>query len=136
MEGIYPSLHNIKTFGVIYELMNTYSGGCHCGKVRFEVTADFEKAITCNCSLCSKRGHVLAFLPAEQFKLLSGEDALTDYQFNKKIIHHLFCSTCGVGSFGRGDGYDGKPSVAINMRCIDDLDLKGISISEFDGKSQ
>jgi hypothetical protein len=115
--------------------MNTYTGGCHCGKVRFEITADLAKAITCNCSLCSKRGHVLSFLPAEQFKLLSGEEALTDYQFNKKIIHHLFCSICGVGSFGRGEGPHG-PTVAVNLRCLDDVDLKTVEITEFDGKSR
>ena len=60
--------------------------------------------MSCNCSICQKRGALLTFVPAAQFKLLSGEDELTDYQFNKKIVHHLFCSHCGVGSFARGNG--------------------------------
>ena len=79
--------------------MQTYTGGCHFGAVRFEVTADLGHTITCNCSLCAKRGLVLGFAPADQFKVLSGEDALTDYQFHKKKIHHVFCRTCGVESF-------------------------------------
>ena len=67
-----------------------YTGGCHCGKVRFEVDMDLKEVISCNCSMCAKRGSLLAFVPEENFTLLSGEDALTDYQFNKKVIHHLF----------------------------------------------
>jgi hypothetical protein len=116
--------------------MPIYTGGCHCGRVTFQVTADVQNAITCNCSLCSKKGYVLSFVPAEQFTLLTGEDVLTDYQFNKKIIHHLFCSVCGVGSFGRGIGPDGKASVAINLRCLNDLDLAAVPMTEFDGKSR
>lgn len=113
-----------------------YTGGCHCGAVRYEVTADLSKTITCNCSLCSKAGYVLTFVPADQFVLLSGEENLTDYQFNKMIIHHVFCKTCGVRSFGRGTGYDGKPSVAINVRCLDEVDVSTLSPMAYDGKSK
>jgi hypothetical protein len=115
--------------------MKTYTGSCHCGKVRYEVQTDLGQVISCNCSLCSRRGHLLSFVSADQFKLLSGEDALTDYQFNRMIIHHLFCATCGVGSFGRGMGPNG-PTVAINVRCLEDVDLKALTITEFDGKSR
>lgn len=117
--------------------MQTYTGGCHCGAVRFEVTADLGHTITCNCSLCAKRGLVLGFAPADQFTLLSGEDALTDYQFHKKKIHHLFCRTCGVESFSRGTGKDGAPMVTINLRCLDNLDLDALdpAPAPFDGKS-
>jgi hypothetical protein len=112
----------------------TYSGGCHCGAVRYEVTTDLARLNTCNCSICSKRGHVLTFVGADQFKLESGGDQLTDYQFNKKHIHHVFCKTCGIESFARGAGKDGKEMFAISVRCLDDVDLTGRSISEFDGK--
>lgn len=78
---------------------------------------------------------LLAFVPSEQFRLLSGEDNLTDYQFNKKIIHHLFCSTCGVQSFSRGAGKDGKEMVGINVRCLDDVDVESLMLTPFDGKS-
>lgn len=116
--------------------LTTYTGGCHCGKVRFEVKADLSgNIISCNCSICSKSGTLLAFAPAEQLKLLSGEDALADYQFNKKVIHHLFCSTCGVRSFGRGKGPDGKEMVAINVRCLDGVDPASLKITPFDGKN-
>jgi hypothetical protein len=112
----------------------TYSGGCHCGKVRYEVTTDLAQLTTCNCSICSKRGHVLTFAGAEQFTLKQGQDQLTDYQFNKKHIHHVFCKTCGIESFSHGAGKDGKPMYAISVRCLDDVDLSGRTIPEFDGK--
>lgn len=112
-----------------------YTGGCHCQKVRFEVEMDIGQVISCNCSMCSKRGSLLAFVPEEAFTLLSGEEALTDYQFNKKVIHHYFCSTCGILSFGAGTGPDGKATRAINVRCLDNIDLAKLSIVEYDGKS-
>ena len=74
----------------------TYEGGCHCGQVRYEAKADLGHVITCNCSICQKHGLMLAFIPTDQFKLVSGEEALSDYQFNKMKVHHLFCRRCGV----------------------------------------
>src|SRR5688572_7970505 len=100
----------------------TYSGGCHCGQVRYEVTAAIDRVMSCNCSICSKRGSLLAFVGADQFRLKSGENALTEYLFNKKAIHHLFCKTCGIMSFARGSMPDGKPMVSINVRCLDGVD--------------
>ncbi len=118
-------------------MKTTYQGGCHCGKVRFEAEIDLTKpALMCNCSICSKRGYVLSFVSGADFKLLSGEEALTDYLFNKKTIHHLFCSTCGVGAFGRGVGPDGAESIAINVRCLDDVDAAAVPFTAFDGKSR
>ncbi len=80
----------------------TYTGGCHCGKVRYEVETALTPVLDCNCSICQKRGALWTYVEPSAFKLLSGEDNLTDYQFNKRRIHHLFCSTCGVASFARG----------------------------------
>lgn len=114
----------------------TWQGGCHCGAVRYEVTMKLAGAITCNCSICSKTGTMLNFVPEEQFKLLSGEDSLTDYQFNRNIIHHLFCKRCGVRSFARGKGPDGKGTAAINVRCLDGVDLDAVPTKHFDGKSR
>lgn len=113
----------------------TYQGGCHCGAVRYEATADLGHTISCNCSICQKRGLLLTFTPAEQFKLLAGEDALTDYQFGRRTVHHLFCRTCGVESFGRGSMPDGTAMVALNVRCLDDVDLAALEPAPFDGKS-
>ncbi len=112
-----------------------HSGGCHCGHVRFEVEISLEPIVSCNCSICQKRGALLTFVPAPQFKLLSGQDDLTDYQFNKKIIHHLFCSHCGVASFAQGTGPDGSEMIAINVRCLDDVDPAALSPMSFDGRS-
>jgi hypothetical protein len=112
----------------------TYTGGCHCGAVRYRVSMKLEGAITCNCSICSKTGTVLAFAPATQFDLLTGADALSDYQFGRKRIHHLFCKHCGVRSFGRGAMPDGTATVAVNVRCLDGIDLDAVRVERFDGK--
>jgi hypothetical protein len=113
----------------------TYQGSCHCGKVRFEVTTTLERVIACNCSICSRSGYLLNFVPAEQFKLLSGEEALTDYQFNRNVIHHQFCSTCGVRSFGRGIAPGGKSLNFVNVRCLEGVDVSGLTVTPFDGRS-
>jgi hypothetical protein len=114
----------------------THTGGCHCGKVRYEVEMDVSKAMSCNCSMCQKKGTLLSFVPAQKFTLLKGEDSLTDYQFNKHVIHHLFCSTCGVTSFSKGTGPGGQEMRAINVRCLDGIDLDSIEITKFDGRSK
>lgn len=117
--------------------LKSYQGGCHCGQVRYEVKLDLSQpAITCNCSICQKTGSMLSFTPVSQFTLRSGEAALTDYQFNKNVIHHLFCSKCGVRSFARGVGPDGSEMAAINVRCLDDLDLGTVKTMQFDGRSR
>ena len=99
----------------------TYAGGCHCGRVRYEVDADLSRVMSCNCSICRKRGALLAFVPVAKFKLGSGAYALTDYQFNKKIVHHLFCDTCGVSlvrpRHQPGRRRDDRDQCALPRRC-------------------
>lgn len=115
----------------------TYAGGCQCGRVRYEAKVDLEKpVISCNCSMCGRAGTLLTFVPADHFRLLSGDDALSDYQFNKHLIHHKFCGTCGIKSFAMGKGKDGAEQVAINARCLDDVDLDKLNVNKFDGKSR
>jgi hypothetical protein len=114
----------------------TYSGGCHCGRVRYQATTALAPVMACNCSICSKRGVLWTFIPAEQFSLQQGADVLVDYQFNNKIIHHLFCPICGVGSFSRGQAPDGREMVSVNVRCLDDVDVGALSVTPFDGKSR
>jgi hypothetical protein len=113
----------------------THTGGCHCGRVRYEVTADIASVAACNCSICMKRGALWAFAGADRFVLRAGADDLTDYQFAKKVIHHLFCRHCGVGSFSRGKAPDGRDMTAVNVRCLDDIDVAALDITPFDGKS-
>ena len=114
-----------------------HHGGCHCGAVRFHVDLDLEQtAVTCNCSICSRSGTILSFVPNARFVLERGEGELTDYQFNKKVIHHMFCKTCGIKTFGRGVGPDGKEMVAVNVRCLDDIDLDKVPTRHVDGKAR
>lgn len=115
--------------------MKKYTGGCHCGKVKFEVEMELKNAISCNCSICLKRGSLLDFVSESQFNLLTGDNDIEDYLFNKKVIHHLFCKNCGILSFGKGLSPEGEKVVAINLRCIDGVDLQNLTIHEYDGKS-
>ena len=112
----------------------TYEGSCHCGAVRFAVTmAPPAKAYACNCSLCSRTGWLLTFVPAGDFRLVSGEESLTDYQFHKKALHHTFCRTCGVRAFSNGNGKDGAPVMAVNLRCVAGLEATALPVQAFDG---
>jgi len=113
----------------------THHGSCHCGAVRYKVTVALDGVMSCNCSICQKRGSLLAFVPGDAFKLEQGGDALTEYRFNKHVIHHLFCKTCGILSFARGKSRDGAEMVAINVRCLDDVDIAALSVTHFDGRS-
>jgi hypothetical protein len=115
--------------------VQTYKGSCHCGSVQYEVQADLKSAIECNCSMCSRKGTILSMVPAEQFKLVSGEGTLSDYQFYKKAIHHTFCKNCGVTPFLSGKDQSGNTMKAINVRCLEGLDLKSLNITHVDGKS-
>ncbi|MBN8920915.1 MAG: GFA family protein [Rhizobiales bacterium] len=115
--------------------MSSYTGGCQCGAVRFRVEADIDNTMSCNCSRCGKLGSILTFSPASAFTLETDPSALSDYQFNKKAIHHLFCSTCGIESFARGTTPTGDEMVAINVRCLDGVDIDKLSPRKVDGRS-
>jgi hypothetical protein len=124
-----------KTTDDVQAASQSHAGGCHCGKVRYEVETSLDGVLACNCSICAKRGTLLTFVPAARFTLQRGEADLSDYQFNKHHIHHLFCATCGVASFARGIGPGGAEMVAVNVRCLDDVDPGALTITHFDGKS-
>jgi hypothetical protein len=113
----------------------THSGNCHCGRVRYEATVDLTQVMECNCSHCRRKGFLLTFISPDQFTLHSGEQDLTAYQFNKKIIQHLFCRTCGVQPFARGKMPDGSPAIAINIRCLEDVDPQALRPMPFDGRN-
>jgi len=113
----------------------TYTGDCHCGAVKYEAKIALGEVMSCNCSICQKRGHLLTFIPAADFRLLSGEDKLKDYQFNKKRIHHLFCSDCGIESFARATGPDGQEMIAINARCLNGVEPTELPIKHVNGRA-
>ena len=113
--------------------MRTHTGGCHCGRVRFEVVAPARITVSeCNCSICSKSGYLHLIVPAERFTLLSGSDALATYTFNTEVAKHFFCSTCGVKSFyiprSHPDG------ISVNARCIDAGSIESMSIKPVNGR--
>jgi hypothetical protein len=110
-----------------------HTGGCHCGRVRFEVIAPAELEVSeCNCSICAKSGYLHLLVPKSRFRLLSGEQYLTTYQFNTGTAQHLFCSVCGVKSFyvprSNPDGY------SVNARCLDEGSVRSMRVTPFDGK--
>ncbi len=113
--------------------MRTYHGGCHCGRVRFEVTTDLASATVCNCSMCAKKGFVHVIVAPERFRLLSGESELTTYQFNTRIARHTFCRHCGIHPFyvPRSD----PDKVDVNARCLEDVDVAALTIARFDGRN-
>jgi hypothetical protein len=113
-----------------------YTGSCHCGAVRYEVTMPPpQEAVACNCSLCSRAGWLLAFVPGQDFKPLGGEGELTDYQFARKHSHHPFCRICGVRPFARGTDRSGRPTVAVNLRCLSGFDASALPVQLVDGAS-
>jgi hypothetical protein len=111
-----------------------HSGGCHCGRVRYEVMAPAKFEVgECNCSMCSRTGFQHLPVPAAQFKLLAGEDALSNYQFNTKVAKHLFCRFCGVKSFyvprSHPDGF------SVNVRCLDPGTFEVTGVRRIDGRN-
>jgi hypothetical protein len=114
-------------------MIRTHTGGCHCGRVRFEVTAPAHlEVVECDCSMCSASGFLHLIVPAERFRLLKGSDALTTYTFNTGVAKHLFCATCGVKSFyvprSHPDGF------SVNARCIDGGSIQSMTVSPFNGR--
>lgn len=115
--------------------MKTYTGGCHCQKVRYEVDIEnLSEVMSCNCSICSKRGWLLTFVPLTAFRLLSGADEVSIYHFNKNLVDHTFCKTCGTASYGIGKDAAGTEMVAINVRCLDDVDVDALTVNPYNGK--
>jgi len=110
----------------------THRGGCHCGRVRFEVDAPADLALAeCNCSICRRTGYLHLIVPASRFRLLAGREALTSYRFNAGTAEHLFCATCGVKSFyvprSHPDGF------SVNARCLDADTVRSQRVEPFDG---
>jgi hypothetical protein len=116
-------------------MKQTYTGGCHCGAVRYEANVDLSQGtVKCNCSMCGKGRAWLVAVSGEDFRLLRGEEALSDYQFSGHRIHHLFCKHCGIKSFARADGH----GVAVMVACLDnvsDTDLAALPVMYVDGRN-
>ena len=114
--------------------MTVHRGGCHCGQVRFEVEAPAHlEANECNCSICRMTGFVHLIVRKDNFRLLSGADELSTYEFNTGVAKHLFCRKCGIKSFyiprSNPDGF------SVNVRCIDPGTIESLSLETFDGRN-
>ncbi|MCC7039795.1 MAG: GFA family protein [Burkholderiales bacterium] len=112
-----------------------YKGSCHCGRVAFEVDGEIDGAVACNCSICQRKGSLLWFVARDKLHLLTPDDAASTYTFNKRAIKHRFCPTCGIHPYGEGSDPAGKAMVAINLRCLEGVDLAAIPVQEYDGRS-
>lgn len=114
--------------------MITHTGGCHCGRVRFEVDAPARiNACECNCSICVKSGFLHLFVSADDFRLLQGEDAIQTYTFNTGVAQHHFCRDCGVKSFYIPRSHPN--GVSVNVHCLDPETIESIDITPFDGQN-
>ena len=113
-----------------------YKGSCHCGKVVFEVEGEIDGAMACNCSMCSRRGSLLWFVPHEKLRLLTADQDIGTYLFNKHVVRHRFCPTCGIHPFAEAIDPKGKRMAAINIRCLEGLDFSSIPVTHFDGRSR
>jgi hypothetical protein len=111
----------------------TYEGGCHCGRVRFRVTADLDRVTNCNCSICTKKGFLHLIVAPEQFELIGGKDDLATYRFNTGTAQHTFCRHCGIHAFyvPRSD----PDKIDVNVRCLEGVDVAALPVKEFDGRN-
>ena len=112
-----------------------YKGSCHCGKILFDVDGEIDSLMECNCSICSKKGYLLWFVPRESVRLRTPEEDMSTYTFNERTIKHQFCSTCGCSPLGFGRDGEGNEMAAINARCLEDIDMAQYKVNFYDGRS-
>lgn len=111
-----------------------YTGSCHCGQIRFEVEGELSGALACNCSICQRKGSLLWFVPRNSLSLLTPESDAATYTFNKHIIKHRFCKTCGMHPFGEGVDPKGNAIAAVNIRCLEGIELDAIPVQHYNGR--
>lgn len=110
-----------------------YKGSCHCGKVAFEVEGEIKGAMACNCSICRRKGALMWFVPRDKLRLLTLDNAAGTYTFNKHAIKHRFCPVCGIHPYGEGTDPKGNAMAAINIRCLEGVELESIPVQNYDG---
>lgn len=112
-----------------------YKGSCHCGAIAFEVEGEIESVLACNCSMCQRKGSLLWFVPRDKLRLLTPFENLATYLFNREVIKHRFCVVCGIHPFGEGENPKGERTAAINVRCLEGVNLDAIPVTHFDGRA-
>ncbi len=115
--------------------MTTHTGSCHCGAVAFEVEGEIDSALSCNCSICLRKGSLLWFVAKSKLHLKTPESAAASYTFHSQRIRHRFCPRCGIHPYGEGTDPKGNEVAAINLRCIENLDLASVPVQHFDGRA-
>ncbi len=113
-----------------------YTGSCHCGRIAFEVEGTIDSALACNCSMCQRKGSLLWFVPRPQLNLLTPEADAATYVFHKHAIKHRFCTNCGIHPYAEAPNPKGEPMAAVNIRCLEGIDLASIPVTHFDGRSR
>lgn len=112
-----------------------YSGSCHCGNVKFEVDGELNGVMSCNCSMCQRKGTLMWFVPRDALTLQTPEDKLASYTFNKHVIQHRFCPACGIHPYGEGSDPKGNRMAAVNVRCLEGIELDSLPVKHVDGRS-
>ena len=112
-----------------------YKGSCHCGRIAFEVEGTLEGAMSCNCSICQRKGALMWFVPRDKLRLLTPEKDASTYLFNKHVIKHHFCAKCGIHPYGEGTDPKGNRMAAVNIRCLEAIALEQIPVTHYDGRS-
>lgn len=111
-----------------------YKGSCHCGNVKFEAEGTIEGLVTCNCSICQRKGAMMWFIPRDSLKLLTPESEQATYTFNKHVIHHRFCPQCGIHTYGEGKDPKGNAMAAVNARVLEGIELESIPVQHYNGR--
>lgn len=112
-----------------------YQGSCHCGAISFDVSGEIQGAMDCNCSICVRKGALMWFVPRQALRVRAEPGAMGTYTFNRHVIKHNFCKTCGIHPYGEGAMPDGTEMAAINLRCVEGLDLSTIPVQHHDGRA-
>ncbi|MEZ4273137.1 MAG: GFA family protein [Myxococcota bacterium] len=115
-------------------MLTNYKARCHCGRIRFSFRAGpITTGKRCNCSICVRKGAVMSseYFPAEDFQPHADMDDFIAYQWNDRVIDHLFCKTCGIYPYHGNTEYGYR----VNLGCVENLDVFSLDISLIDGKS-
>lgn len=111
-----------------------YQGSCHCGQISFDVEGDLSEVMSCNCSICQRKGSLMWFVPRQAMNMRTRPEKMSTYTFNKHVIKHHFCPSCGIHPFGEGVTPSGQEMAAINVRCLDGVDLSALKVQYFNGR--
>ena len=114
--------------------MKEYFGGCHCGEIKFKFCSyEAVEIWKCNCSICEMLDYEHLFIGHDDFKIIKGNELITEYSFGTKKAKHFFCKGCGIKSFYQPRSH--PHSFSINLKCVENPpEIKNIVC--FDGKNK